>query len=69
LAQGALVAWRGGAKEALPWFTASVDPYDGKPMRVAINDTGLVQLWCTGLDRRDDDGTLDKDVVWRMHLR
>jgi hypothetical protein len=69
LAQGALVAWRGGAKEALPWFTASVDPYDGKPMRVAINDTGLVQLWCTGPDRRDDDGTLDKDVVWRMHLR
>ena len=69
LAQGALVAWRGGAKDALPWFAASVDPYDGKPMRVAINDTGLVQLWCTGPDRRDDDGTLAQDVVWRMHLR
>ena len=68
LAQGALVAWRGGAQEALPWFAGSVDPYDGKPLRAALGDGGLVQLWSTGRDAKDDEGQLERDIVWRMRI-
>lgn len=68
LARGALVAWRGGAQEALPWFAKSVDPYDGKPLRAALGDGGLVQLWSTGRDGRDDEGELERDIVWRMRI-
>ena len=68
LARGALVARQGGAKEALPWFGESRDPYDAQPVRLAIGADGLVQAWCVGPDGKDDEGHLERDVVWRMRL-
>jgi hypothetical protein len=68
LARGALVARHGGAKEALPWFGESRDPYDARPVRLALGADGLVQAWCVGPDGKDDEGHLESDVTWRMRL-
>lgn len=68
LARGAIVARQGGAKEALPWFSESRDPYDARPIRLAIGEDGLVQAWCVGPDGKDDEGHIEHDVAWRMRL-
>jgi hypothetical protein len=68
LARGALIARHGGAKEALPWFGESRDPYDARPVRLALGADGLVQAWCVGPDGKDDEGHLERDVTWRMRL-
>lgn len=68
LALGALIAWRGGAKEALPWFGSSKDPYDGRPVRLALGADGLVVAWCVGPDATDDEGHVELDVTWRMQI-
>lgn len=69
LARAALVAFRGGAKDALTVLQQSVDPYDGKNLRCAIGKDGLVVFWSVGPDMHDDGGSDEtRDLVWRIRL-
>ncbi len=70
LARVALVAFRAGAQEALTLLPKTSDPFDGKPVRLALGPDGIIVLWSVGMDGVDDGGLDDqRDVVWRLKLR
>lgn len=69
VARAALVAFRGGARDAMTALQQSVDPYDGQNLRCAIGQDGLVVFWSVGPDMHDDGGTDEtRDLVWRIRL-
>lgn len=70
LARAALVALRTDARELIAFTAKTVDPFDGRPIRVGFGEDGQVVLWSVGPDGVDDGGTDDeRDVVWRLRLR
>ena len=52
-------------QELVPEFAASVplDPCDGKEVRYRTKAPGRYQLWCVGLDGKDDGGEIKKNRV------
>ncbi len=70
LARVALVAYRQGAKDALEFLSKSTDPFDGRPIRCGLGDTGLVVFWSAGSNGKDDGALPDTDdIVWGLKLR
>ena len=52
-------------QELVPEFAAAVplDPCDGKEVRYRTTAAGRYQLWCVGLDGKDDGGEIKKNGV------
>ncbi|MFZ2280854.1 MAG: hypothetical protein WAW39_23845 [Prosthecobacter sp.] len=52
-------------QELVPEFTTAVplDPCDGKQVRYRTTPAGRYQLWCVGMDGKDDDGEIKKNGV------
>jgi hypothetical protein len=69
LARLALTAYRGGAQEALRFMANSVDPFEGKPLRLAWVGEDVVVFWSVGPDKKDDSARIGSDdIVWQLRL-
>lgn len=69
LARAALRAYRTGAQETLKLLGESTDPFDGRPIRCALGDRGLIVFWSVGPDGRDDGADpRSDDIAWRLVL-
>jgi hypothetical protein len=70
LARAALIAYEAGARDALAFLGKSNDPFSGKPVQCALNESGMILLWSVGADGVDDGGSdPTRDIVWRLRLR
>ncbi len=78
LARIALVSQRDGRDAALALAKATLDPFDGKPLRWREDEDGTILFWSIGADLIDDGGahTLPDpdqrepdDITWRVNPR
>ncbi|MBL8860097.1 MAG: hypothetical protein JNL28_16425 [Planctomycetes bacterium] len=69
LARVALTAYRKDAKEALTFLATTFDPFDGRQLRCAFGDDGLIVFWSVGPDGKDDAAARESDdIVWGLKL-
>ena len=73
LALVALTAYEQGIEAARLEAAATLDPFDGQPLRMRLDPDGTLVLWSMGVDGVDDGGTdphdVEQDIVWRVRLR
>lgn len=69
LARTALAAYHSGAQDALKLVSQSTDPFDGRPIRCAFGEDGVVVFWSVGQDGKDGGADpASDDIVWRLKL-
>ncbi|MCP5021449.1 MAG: hypothetical protein GY930_06705 [bacterium] len=78
LARIALVSQRNGRDAALALAKATLDPFDGKPLRWREEEDGTILFWSVGADLIDDGGAHPgpdpdqrepDDITWRVKPR
>ncbi len=78
LARIALVSQRDGRDAALALAKATLDPFDGKPLRWREEEDGTILFWSVGADLIDDGGAHPwsnpdqrepDDITWRVKPR